>query len=198
MKEELTIRVAKPEDAKGLLEIYAPYVEKTAITFEYEVPSEEEFAGRIRHILTKYPYLVLEENGELLGYVYAGTFKERSTYDWAVETTIYIREDQKKRGLGKKMYAALERVLEKQNITNLNACIGVPEVPDEHLDRNSMDFHHHLGYRLVGEFYQCGYKFDTWYNMVWMEKIIGEHQKKQPAMITFPELLKKDPTPWEA
>ena len=87
MKEELTIRVAKPEDAKGLLEIYAPYVEKTAITFEYEVPSEEEFAGRIRHILTKYPYLVLEENGELLGYVYAGTFNERSAYDWAVETT---------------------------------------------------------------------------------------------------------------
>lgn len=162
MKEELTIRVAKPEDAKGLLEIYAPYVEKTAITFEYEVPSEEEFAGRIRHILTKYPYLVLEENGELLGYVYAGTFNERSAYDWAVETTIYIREDQKKRGLGRKMYAALEQVLKKQNITNLNACIGVPEVPDEHLDRNSMDFHHHLGYRLVGEFYQCGYKFDTW------------------------------------
>ena len=62
MKEELTIRVAKPEDAKGLLEIYAPYVEKTAITFEYGVPSEKEFAGRIRHILTKYPYLVLEEN----------------------------------------------------------------------------------------------------------------------------------------
>ena len=93
----MTIRVAKPEDAKGLLEIYAPYVEKTAITFEYEVPSEEEFAGRIRHILTKYPYLVLEENGELLGYVYAGTFNERSAYDWAVETTIYIREDQKKR-----------------------------------------------------------------------------------------------------
>ena len=133
MKEELTIRVAKPEDAKGLLEIYAPYVEKTAITFEYGVPSEKEFAGRIRHILTKYPYLVLEENGELLGYVYAGTFNERSAYDWAVETTIYIREDQKKRGLGKKMYTALEQVLKKQNITNLNACIGVPEVPDEHL-----------------------------------------------------------------
>ena len=69
---------------------------------------------------------------------------------------------------------------------------------ETHEKATTMDFHHHLGYRLVGEFYQCGYKFDTWYNMVWMEKIIGEHQKKQPAMITFPELLKKDPTPWEA
>ena len=68
MKEELTIRVAKPEDAKLLLKIYAPYVEKTAITFEYEVPPEEDFAGRIRHILTKYPYLVLEENGDCLLY----------------------------------------------------------------------------------------------------------------------------------
>ena len=90
MKEELTIRVAKPEDAKVLLKIYAPYVEKTAITFEYEVPSEEDFAGRIRHILTKYPYLVLEENGELLGYAYAGTFNERSACDWAVETLSLI------------------------------------------------------------------------------------------------------------
>ena len=162
MDEMLHIRVAKEEDAEELLKIYAPYVEKTAITFEYEVPSKEEFIGRIRHILTKYPYLVLEENGELLGYAYAGAFNERSAYDWAVETTIYIREDQKKRGLGKKMYTALEQVLKKQNITNLNACIGVPEAPDEHLDCNSMDFHHHLGYRLVGEFYQCGYKFDTW------------------------------------
>lgn len=116
MKEELTIRVAKPEDAKGLLEIYAPYVEKTAITFEYGVPSEKEFAGRIRHILTKYPYLVLEENGELLGYVYAGTFNERSAYDWAVETTIYIREDQKKRGLGRKMYAALEQEIGRAHV----------------------------------------------------------------------------------
>ena len=127
MKEELTIRVAKPEDAKGLLEIYAPYVEKTAITFEYEVPSEEEFAGRIRHILTKYPYLVLEENGELLGYVYAGTFKERSAYDWAVETTIYIREDQKKRGLGKKMYAATGTGVEKAEYHKsecLHRCAG--------------------------------------------------------------------------
>ena len=67
MKEELTIRVVKPEDAKGLLEIYAPYVEKTAITFEYEVPSEEEFAGRIRHILTKYPYRYWKKTGSCWG-----------------------------------------------------------------------------------------------------------------------------------
>ena len=78
------------------------------------------------------------------------------------------------------------------------ACIAYPKEDDEYLDKNSAMFHAHLGYRLVGEFYDCGYKFGRWYNMVWMEKIIGEHQKKQPAMITFPELLKKDPTPWEA
>ena len=80
----------------------------------------------------------------------------------------------------------------------MNACIAYAPKEDEYLTNNSVEFHAHLGYRMVGQFYQCGYKFDTWYNMVWMEKIIGEHQKKQPAMITFPELLKKDPTPWEA
>lgn len=128
MKEELTIRVESRKTQKDFWNDLRALCGETAITFEYGVPSEKEFAGRIRHILTKYPYLVLEENGELLGYVYAGTFNERSAYDWAVETTIYIREDQKKRGLGKKMYTALEQVLKKQNITNLNACIGVPEV----------------------------------------------------------------------
>ena len=198
MDLKIRIRPAKPEDAEKLLAIYAPYVEQTAITFEYEVPTVEEFRERIHNTLKKYPYLVAEQGEEPVGYAYVGPFHDRPAYDWAVETSIYVDEWKIHKGVGGKLHDALEQVLKKQNITNLNACIGVPEVPDEHLDRNSMDFHHHLGYRLVGEFYQCGYKFDTWYNMVWMEKIIGEHQKKQPAMITFPELLKKDPTPWEA
>lgn len=197
MNEECRIRVANPEDAEELLKIYAPYVENTAITFEYEVPSQEEFARRIWQISGKYPYLVLEEGNEILGYAYAGAFKERAAYDWAVETTIYIRQDQKKRGMGKRLYQALENCLKKQNITNLNACIGVPETEDAHLDRNSMEFHGHLGYRLVGEFRQCGYKFDTWYHMVWMEKIIGEHRKQQPAMIPFPRVLEMMEKPWE-
>lgn len=182
------IRVATPQDAEALLAVYAPYVTDTAITFEYEVPSLTEFRERIRHTLERYPYLVMEQDGEILGYAYAGPFKERAAYDWAVETTIYVKQGMKKQGIGRKLYQALEDILIRQNILNLNACIGYPTVEDEYLTRNSMEFHQHLGYRLVGQFYQCGYKFGRWYDMVWMEKLVGEHGVEPVRVKPFPEL----------
>ena len=144
------IRIATENDAEELLNIYAPYVEKTAITFEYEVPSMNEFRKRIRNILKKYPYIVEEKEGEILGYTYAGVFKNRAAYDWAVETTIYVREDQRKSGVGRALYEGLENILKMQNILNLNACIAYTTVEDEHLTNNSVQFHEHMGYRLVG------------------------------------------------
>ena len=188
-KNKLQIRVATKEDAEALLAIYAPYVEKTAITFEYEVPSIEEFRCRIQETLKKYPYLVAEKNGKIVGYAYAGAFHARPAYDWAVEMSIYLREDQRHRGTGKRLYAALEAVLRAQNIQNLYACIGCPDGADDaHLTRNSAQFHAHLGYRLVGEFPRCGYKFGTWYSMVWMEKCIGAHEAQPAPVRPFPEL----------
>lgn len=182
----IKIRVAKIEDAPQLLNIYRPYVEKTAITFEYEVPGIDEFKRRIEKTLKKYPYLVAEDNGEILGYAYAGPFIGRAAYDWGVETTIYLKEDKKNLGLGRKLYEALEKILKAQNILNMNACIGYPEEEDEYLNKNSVEFHSHMGFTMVGEFHKCGYKFGRWYNMVWMEKMIGEHKQDQPAVITFP------------
>ena len=91
-------------------------------------------------------------------------------------------------GLGKKLYSVLESILKKQGFLNLNACIACPKIDDEYLTRNSINFHEHLGYRFVGEFEKCGYKFGRWYNMVWMEKHIGEHLTEQPPVIPFPEL----------
>ena len=177
------------QDAAELLEIYAPYVERTAISFEYEVPSLEDFRGRIRSISARYPYIkAAAEDGTILGYAYAGVFKPRAAYDWAVETTVYVREDQKNSGVGKALYMALEQILAEQNILNLNACIGYPEVEDEYLTKNSVQFHEHMGYRFVGEFYKCGYKFGRWYNMVWMEKHIGEHLDDQPAIKKFDDV----------
>lgn len=175
------IRFAKIEDAEELLEIYAPYVRDTVITFEYEVPSLEEFESRMRRIMERYPYLVAEEDGTILGYAYAGVFKDRAAYDWAVETTIYIRKDRQRTGVGKQLYAVFEKMLSAQNICNLYACIGYPETEDEYLTKNSAQFHAHLGYRMVGEFYHCGYKFDRWYNMVWMEKILETCENPKPV-----------------
>ena len=182
------IRIAGPQDAEALLAIYAPYVEKTAITFEYAVPTIAEFKARIARILEKYPYIVAELDGKIAGYAYAGCFNPRSAYDWAVETTIYVREDLKKAGIGRTLYRAMEDILALQNIRNLNACIACPEADDEYLTRNSIQFHEHLGYRLVGEFQKCGYKFGRWYNMVWMEKHIGDHPDNPPRVKRFDEI----------
>lgn len=185
---QISIRIATAEDAKELLEIYRPYVEQTAITFEYDVPSREEFAERIRMILKKYPYLVAELDGEMVGYAYAGEFHARAAYDWAVETSVYVKMDRKRMGIGKQLYDELEKWLKQQHITNVNACIAYPEPEDEYLTRDSVEFHQRYGYRWVGEFKQCGYKFHRWYNMVWMEKHIGEHVAEQPPVIWFQNL----------
>lgn len=193
-EKKIQIRVAAEDDAESLLAKYAPYIEHTAITFEYEVPSIEEFKGRIHNTLKRYPYLVAEMDDAICGYAYVSPFHERAAYDWAVETSIYVDQYKKGMGIGKKLYEALELVLRKQNILNLNACIACTEKEDEYLTNASVHYHAHRGYRMVGEFKQCGYKFHRWYNMVWMEKHIGEHIEDQPPVKAFPEILKEDLT----
>lgn len=188
--DKIAIRIAKETDAEEILAIYEKYIRETAITFEYDVPSIEEFRGRIRHTLERYPYLVAEKNGKIVGYAYVSPFKERAAYDWAVETSIYVNMEQKRGGIGRKLYEELETILKRQGILNVNACIAYPQVEDEYLTRDSVHFHEKLGYKMVGTFHQCGYKFNRWYDMVWMEKFIGEHQENQPDIIPFPELGK--------
>ncbi|MBQ0072688.1 MAG: N-acetyltransferase [Prevotella sp.] len=172
----MTIRPVTPDDAKALLAVYAPYVTETAITFEYDAPSEEEFRERIIGITSKFPYLMAEENGKVLGYTYANTFRTRPAYKHCVETTIYIDKSQRHRGIGRTLYAELEKQLKAMGILNLNASITTTDFPDEHLTPASELFHKSLGYTKVAHFHKCGYKYGRWYDMIWMEKMIGEHR----------------------
>ena len=172
----MVIRAATREDAGRLLKIYSYYVENTAISFEYVAPSLDEFSKRISSTLEKYPYIVLEDDGLIRGYAYAGAFHSRAAYAHCCEVTIYLDHDSKGNGYGKALYEALEKALKKMGIINLYACIADPEVEDEYLTKNSECFHQHMGYTKVGEFHKCGYKFGRWYNMIWMEKMIGEHR----------------------
>ncbi len=172
----MRIRDAAADDAKRLVEIYSYYVENTAITYEYDTPSEEEFRERIEGTLKKYPYLVLEENGKILGYAYAGVFKARAAYSRCCELSIYLDRDAGGKGFGRLLYEALEDRLKAMGMLNLYAVIASPIKEDEYLTRNSEQFHAHLGFEKVGEFHKCGYKFNRWYNMVCMEKIIGKHE----------------------
>ena len=172
----IIIRSASEADAADFLAIYAPYVEQTAISFEYTAPSEEEFRERIRSTLQKFPWLVIEEDGVVRGYAYAGVLKGRAAYARSCEVSIYVDRHAKGHGYGRLLYEALEQALRERGILNLYACIADPETEDEYLTRNSEHFHQHLGYQKTGTFHKCAFKFGHWYNMIWMEKFIGEHK----------------------
>ena len=188
--EHICIRPAALEDVPALLDIYAPYVRETAVSFEYQVPSPEDFAGHVRRTLARYPYLVAQEGSAILGYAYAGPFAARAAYQWGAETTIYLRRDRRGKGLGRALYQTLEQILILQNIQNLNACIADPvQEEDPYLTGASAAFHAKLGYQLAGRFHRCGYKFGRWYDMIWMEKLLGSHPDQPPAVLPFPELL---------
>lgn len=172
----MIIRKVRLEDAEALLSIYAPYVRNTAISFEYEVPTLEEFIGRIKNISSRYPYLVsVGDDGDITGYAYANTFKGRKAYDWSVESTIYVKEDCHGKRIGETLYRELEAQLKDMGILNVNACIAVPKEQDPYLTDGSVRFHKYMGYETVGVFHDSGYKFNRWYDMMWMEKMIGEH-----------------------
>lgn len=185
---ELVIRAVTEDDAEALLSIYGYYVRETAVSFEYETPGIDVFRARIRRVKEEYPYLAAVLDGELVGYAYAVRFKERAAYGWSVETTIYLRRDMKRRGIGGRLYAALEDMLRRQGVLNLNACIACPESEDEYLTLDSARFHERMGYARVGEFHRCACKFGRWYNIVWMEKAIGEHTAEPAPIRPWPEI----------
>lgn len=180
----MKIRLATLKDAPALQKIYAPYVEQTPITFEYEVPTEEEFANRMANILPNYPYLLAEEKGEILGYAYASAFKARAAYAWSVETSIYVKTGVHKQGVGTALYRELERLLAKQNICNLCACIAYPNPP-------SIAFHERFGYKTIAHFTRSGYKQNAWHDMIWMEKELCPHAIPPLPFIPFSQLTER-------
>lgn len=188
MNRDIQIRVARESDAAQLQAIYAPYVERTAVSFEYEVPDVATFAGRIRRVQERYPYLVAESDRELLGYAYAGSFHTREAYSWAAEASIYLRMDCRRMGIGSALYRALESALKAMGVRRLYASIAVPDEPDEHLTLDSVRFHAAMGYRTVGEFHHCGWKFGRWYNTRWMEKVLASDNSAPSPLKSFREL----------
>lgn len=185
----INIRTATPDDAEAILTIYAPYIEDTAITFEYVVPSLKEFRERITQTLKKYPYLVAtDENGTILGYAYASRFRTRKAYDWCAEVSIYIRQNVHGQGIGKALYAELEERLNNMGILNAIACITWKDTPNEYVTHDSPNFHLHLGYKRCALFHKCGFKFGQWFDMIYMEKMLGKHDTKPKEICDFNDL----------
>lgn len=167
-----TFRPATEADAETLAAIYAPYVTDTAITFEYDAPSVDEFRQRIKTISAAHPYIVAVVDGRIVGYAYASPFKSRAAYQWTVETSIYLDRNMRGQGIGEALLHELERQLIAQGVKSICACITYQGVRDPHMTNASMRFHQRMGYRLVAHFHRCGFKFGRWYDMIWMEKLV--------------------------
>lgn len=172
----ITIRLAKETDAENILKIYAPYVEETAITFEYDVPSFEEFRDRIAHISSEYPYIVCEVDGIIIGYAYAHRHMERAAYQWNAELSVYIDKSHLRGGLGKALYGALIDILKLQNVRNVYGCVTSP-------NENSEKLHEYFGFSKLGVYHNAGYKCGAWHDVEWFEKSIGEYDDNPKTFV---------------
>ena len=171
------IRPATEKDVPEILSIYAPYIENSTATFEYDVPCSREFMQRFLDITAQYPWLVWEENGQILGYAYASAPYTRAAFSWCAEPSIYLRPEAKGRGIGRKLYAVLEAILAKQGYQVLYALITSENA-------ESIAFHAKTGYERKVDFPNCGYKFNRWLGLIWMEKRIKIVQS--PVLFQLP------------
>lgn len=167
----MIFRLATRDDAKGILDIYVPFIRDTAISFKYEPPDVEKFADGIDSALSMYPYLVAIDKGEVVGFCYASSFRPHAAYSPSVETTVYVKKEYHSRGIGRMLYSELEILLKEQNVSMMNACIAVSDdVNDPYLDRGSIAFHMKMGFELLGRIPDCAIKFGRPYGIVWMCK----------------------------
>ena len=178
---EIIIRPVTAADAAELVSIYAPYVTGTSVTYEYDVPTVEEFRGRIENITKNYPCLAAVEDGVILGYAYASAFHPRAAFRWSAEATVYLRKEAHGRGIGRMLYEALEEILRKQNVLTVIALIADP-------NPESVAFHEKLGYRVAGRLTNCAYKQEMWRGMFYLEKFLGEHEGEPKPFIPYPEI----------
>ncbi len=157
------IRMALPSDVPEMLAIYRPYVLDTTYTFEYTVPTQEEFTHRLESYTKQFPWLVWEEDGRVLGYAYATAPFTRAAYAWCAEISIYLSPAIHGRGIGRQLYAVVEQILWRQGYRVIYSLITTE-------NEGSLRFHQRLGYREFSRFSDCGLKFGRWLGVVWMEK----------------------------
>ncbi len=164
---EITIRKATREDVPKILEIYAPYIKQTCITFEYDVPTLSEFEQRFEKTSSLYPYFVACHESEIVGYAYASRAFERAAYAWSADLSVYVAMDKRGRGIGKKLVMAIEDALYDMGICNLYAIITGENMA-------SVNFHKKLGYTLAGTLTKSGYKMGRWHDVYFYEKRLDD------------------------
>ena len=159
------IRPVQLSDSPILADIYNPYIRDTIITFEEEEVTAEEMASRITKVTATYPWIVWEEQGAVLGYAYGSTWRTRHAYRFAVETTVYLGPGGQGKGIGSKLYEALMVELKAQGFHSALGCLALPNEP-------SVRLHEKLGFQKVGHMKEAGWKFGTWVDVGFWERML--------------------------
>jgi L-amino acid N-acyltransferase YncA len=179
------IRLANEKDAEGILAIYAPYISNTSYTFETEVPTQKSFAQRINEYLIRWPWLVCQTDGKITGYAYGSRYRERTGYQWCVESSVYVHDDFQRSGVANALYRSLIGILKLQGYRNVYAVINLP-------NDKSVAFHESCGFQYLTTYTNVGYKLGKWKNVGWWQLTINDYTGEPPAPIKFSELDKND------
>ena len=179
------IRLATEKDIPHILEIYRPYVETTTVSFEYTCPTLEEFTGRFQKYTQQFPWLVWEENAEILGYAYACAPFTRMAYSWVAEASVYLRKDAHRRGIGTALYKALEAILRKQGYLTLYTLVTSENTP-------SLAFHQAAGYEIRAVFPRQGFKMGKALGVTWLEKTLQFVEYPQQLPKSIGDLVRND------
>jgi L-amino acid N-acyltransferase YncA len=173
------IRAASVSDAAAMLEIYSPSITNGHASFEVVVPSVEEFQGRITSNMKKFPWLVYEVEGMVVGYAYASMHRSRCAYDWTVESSAYVLESHRKKQIGKMLYQKLFEIIKSQGVCLVLAGITLPNIA-------SVKFHESLGFTPVGVYKNIGFKMNQWWDVGWWQLQLQKPTAPHPI------------TPWTA
>lgn len=180
-----TIRLATVNDAEQILKVYQPYVEQTANTFEYDVPAVEEFSNRIAKISKQYPYLVCEYDGQIVGYAYGSTHRERMGYSWCAEATVYLAAAYHRRGIARILYDTLFALMKRQGYYSIFVSVLCTNTP-------SVEFHKSMGFEEIGVFKNIGYKLGSWHSNNWMQLFLNEHNVAPPMPVAIGEIMQTE------
>lgn len=175
------IRTARSEDAAAIAAIYAPYVLETAISFELEPPTAVEMRARMKRITESYPWLVYEKDSQIVAYAYASPHRDRAVYRWSVETSVYVAQSERRRGLGRALYQALFEILRRQRLVNAYGGITLP-------NPGSVRLHESVGFTAIGVYREIGYKFGAWRDVGWWVLRLSEARAEPPEPIPFARL----------
>jgi phosphinothricin acetyltransferase len=180
-----SIRPALSSDATSILDIYAPFILNTAVSFETEVPTIENFSQRIISNQESWPWLVYESDGLIAGYAYASKHRERAAYQWCVESSVYVNDHFQQKGIATQLYQTLFQILKYQGCRNVYAGITLP-------NERSIHFHEKMGFNKIADYRNIGYKLNRWNTVRWYELQLNHYSDAPAPFIKWKQVQPKD------